>query len=145
MRYTREGWPASNSRMDGDEKEESGEEGEVTQRLFNIDAFKKIASSLSDGCLLYRPIVVIPHTLQSQILEILHIGYFGMQRMKQLARTVFYWPGIDADIVDEYRQCTFCAEHQKKPAKYPVHTWMLPEKPWSRLHIHQAIQFMRNN
>ena len=29
-----------------------------------------------------------------------------------------------------------------KPSKPPVHPWMLPEKPWSRLHLNHAINFM---
>jgi transposase InsO family protein len=64
-----------------------------------------------------------------------------MQRMKQLARTAVYWPGIDSDIVKACQQCTSCAEHQNKPDKPPIHPWMLPEKPWSRVHIDHAIDF----
>lgn len=50
--FTREGWPPRR-RVDG-EKESEEEDGEVTRRLFNTDAFKKISSSLSisEGCLL---------------------------------------------------------------------------------------------
>ena len=33
-------------------------------------------------------------------------------------------------------------EHQNKPSKPPVHPWMLPEKPWSCLHLDHAINFM---
>ena len=55
--------------------------------------------------------------------------------MKQLARTVVYWPWIDTDITNQCHQCQTCAEHQTKPAKSANHPWMLPEKPWSRIHI----------
>ena len=40
------------------------------------------------------------------------------------------------------RRCDSCGEHQNKPSKPPVHPWMLPEKPWSRLHLDHAINFM---
>ena len=86
---------------------------------------------------------VILQSLQSQILDILHTGHFGMERMKQLARTAVYWPGIDSAI--GLTRCTSCGEHQNKPSKLPVHPWMLPEKPWSRLHIDHAINFMGKN
>ena len=46
------------------------------------------------------PRVVIPSTLRPQMLKLLHEGHFGIQRMKQLARTAVYWPNIDNDIVD---------------------------------------------
>ena len=68
-----------------------------------------------------------------------------MERMKQLARTAVYWPGIDSAIELTSRRCTSCGEHQNKPSKLPVHPWMLPEKPWSRLHIDHAINFMGKN
>ena len=48
--------------------------------------------------------------------------------MKQLTRTVIYWPGIDSDIVDLCRSCVTCAEHQNTPPKSQVHSWILPKK-----------------
>ena len=68
-----------------------------------------------------------------------------MQRMKQLARTAVYWPGIDNDIVALCRSCVTCAEHQNAPPKSPVHPLVLPEKPWSRLHIDHAVNFLGQN
>ena len=85
---------------------------------------------------------MIPQSLQSKVLDLLHLGHFGMERMKQLARTAVYWPGIDAAIEMASRRCDSCGEHQNKPCMPPVHPWMLPEKPWSRLHLDHAINFM---
>ena len=68
-----------------------------------------------------------------------------MQRMKQLARTAVYWPNIDQDIGTLCRQCTACAEHQSQPPKLTNHPWMMPERPWSRLHVDHAINFMGSN
>jgi hypothetical protein len=130
MRYTREGWPQRHAEMDE----------EVRQ-------FQKLSNSLSvcNGCLVYGTRVVIPKSLQTKVLELLHIGHFGMERMKQLARTAVYWPGIDAAIEMASRRCNSCGENQNKPSKPPVHPWMLPEKPWSRVHLDHAINFMGTN
>ena len=68
-----------------------------------------------------------------------------MERMKQLARTAVYWPGIDAAIEMTSRRCDSCGAHQNKPSKPPIHPWMLPEKPWSRIHLDHAINFMGTN
>lgn len=135
IRYTKEGWPPQDSREQSDTKKHS------------VQDFKKIAASLShaNGCLFYGARVVIPESLQPQILQILHLGHFGMQRMKQLARSAVYWPRIDADIVNLCHQCTTCGEHQNSPAKALVHPWMLPEKPWSRVHLDHAINFLGSN
>ncbi|XP_014779115.1 uncharacterized protein K02A2.6-like [Octopus bimaculoides] len=43
------------------------------------------------------------------------------------------------------QRCDSCGEHQNKPSKPVVHPWMLPEKPWSRLHMDHAINFMGTN
>ena len=130
LRFTREGWPPSKN-----------DEGCEMQR------YRKIADSLScvNGCLVHGSRVVIPASLRRMVLEQLHLGHFGMQRMKQLARTSVYWPNIDLDIEATCRSCTSCAEHQNKPSKPANHPWMLPEKPWSRLHLDHAINFLGSN
>ena len=112
-----------------------------------MENFRKISMSLSvaHGCLLNGSRVVIPSSLQPQVLQLLHLGHFGIQRMKQLARTAVYWPGIDKDIMDQGQRCSACGEHQNKVAKPANHPWMLPEKPWSRLHVDHAINFLGSN
>jgi len=109
-----------------------------------MQRFRQLADSLAacNGCLLLRNGVVIPSAMHRQVLDYLHQGHFGMQRMKQLARTAVYWPNIDDDIEAACRNSVSCGEHQNKPPKPAVHPWMLPEKPWSCLHMDHAINFM---
>ena len=130
IRFTREGWPAKKD-----------DEGSEMQR------YRQLADSLTicNGCLLLGNRVVIPASMRRQILEHLHLGHFGMQKMKQLARTAVYWPRMDDDIEATCRQCVPCGEHQNKPPKPAIHPWMLPEKPWSRLHLDHAINFLGTN
>ena len=135
MLYVREGWP---SKSHTDDASTDG---------YSVNDFRKMNSSLSvvHGCLLHGTRIVIPASLKSQVLQLLHIGHFGMQRMKQLARTAVYWPGIDNDIMDVSHQCSTCAEHQNAPTKHANHPWILPEKPWSRVHIDHVINFLGSN
>ena len=109
--------------------------------------FKKLENSLSteNGCVFYGLRVILPSTLRNHILKSLHLGHFGMQRMKQLARSTVYWPRIDFDIEDLCRKCTSCGQFQNKPDKPSIHPWMMPEKPWSRLHLDHAINFLGRN
>ena len=65
--------------------------------------------------------------------------------MKQLSRTSVYWQGIVKDIHDFCKSCDSCCGHQNNPSKAPVHPWMFPEKPWSRIHIDHAINCMGSN
>ena len=72
-RYVHEGWPQKIDSTD-------------------VQEFKKYAASLSvtNDCLIDGNRVVISEPMQPQILDILHLGHFGMQRMKQLARSAVY-------------------------------------------------------
>ena len=127
MRFVKEGWPHAFSE--------------------ELKDFKKLENSLSteNGCVFYGLRVIIPSTLRNHILKLLHLGHFGMQRMKQLARSTVYWPRIDFDIEDLCRKCTSCGQFQNKPDKPSIHPWMMPEKPWSRLHLDHANNFLGRN
>ena len=126
MRFVKEGWPHAFSE--------------------ELKDFKKLEnSSTENGCVFYGLRVIIPSTLRNHILKLLHLGHFGMQRMKQLARSTVYWPRIDFDIEDLCRKCTSCGQFQNKPDKPSIHPWMMPEKPWSRLHLDHAINFLGRN
>ena len=127
MRFVKEGWPHAFSEEFKD--------------------FKKLENSLSteNGCVFYGLRVIIPSTLRNHILKLLHLGHFGMQRMKQLARSTVYWPRIDFDIENLCRKCTSCGQFQNKPDKPSIHPWMMPEKLWSRLHLDHAINFLGRN
>ena len=65
--------------------------------------------------------------------------------MKQLARSAVYWPHVHENISDLVRGFTSCAEHQNAPENAPIHPWILPEKPWSRIHVDHGIVFMGSN
>ena len=47
--------------------------------------------------------------------------------------------------MDLCRSCTSCCEHRRAPSKPKLHPWVMPEKPWSRLQIDHAINFMGRN
>ena len=64
--------------------------------------------------------------------------------MKGLARSYFWWPGLDSQIESTCRSCEGCALTQNNPPAAPVHRWEFPEKPWYRVHIDFAGPFMNS-
>lgn len=94
-----------------------------------------------DGCLLFNDRVVIPLSLQSKILQQLHVAHPGIVRMKALARSYVYWPNIDKDITDFVHNCSRCASTAKAPVKTELSSWPKASNVWSRVHIDFAGEF----
>ncbi|KAF2904059.1 hypothetical protein ILUMI_02117 [Ignelater luminosus] len=58
--------------------------------------------------------------------------------MKGIARSLIFWPGIDADIEQIARSCNNCAMHAHAPPKFRKHHWEYPKAPWERIHVDYA-------
>ena len=85
--------------------------------------------------------VIIPSTLQREVIKLLHQGHFGIVRMKQLARQNCWWPTINADIHSTSKSCTSCLANQDNPNR-KYQSWPIPQRPWERIHIDFAGPFM---
>ena len=116
-RYQRHGWP----------KKLSEELQHYHRRREELSA--------EGSCLLWGGRVVIPKKLRPRVLEELHRGHPGVVRMKQLARSHTWWPGIDAQIEDAVRACEPCQQYRKAPPVAPLHAWSWPSTPWDRIHV----------
>ncbi|XP_026742884.1 uncharacterized protein K02A2.6-like [Trichoplusia ni] len=86
------------------------------------------------GCLIYKYRVVIPSTLRKQILDEIHDGHLGMNKMKNLSRNYVYWPSLDKDIEEVCRACPACRAVRDAPPHAPLHPWEFPLHPWQRVH-----------
>ena len=98
--------------------------------------------SVTDGCVLLGARVVVPPPGREFVLEQLHDTHPGITRMKSLARSYVWWPGIDKDIVSTVQKCQICQESRPSPSKAPLHPWEWPTRPWCRIHIDHAGPFM---
>ena len=98
--------------------------------------------SVHAGCILLGSRVVIPLAGRQKILELLHQGHPGITRMKGLARSFVWWPGMDSDLEEKVKSCMSCQQNQKTPEVAPLHPWEWPQRPWSRLHIDYAGPFL---
>ncbi|CAH8597340.1 unnamed protein product [Dicrocoelium dendriticum] len=94
--------------------------------------------SVVDSCLMTADRVVVPSCLRQAVLRQLHSAHPGMNRMKAVARSYVYWPGIDNDIQDLVRRCSRCQQASKMPPHQSPVPWQPPAKPWSRVHIDYA-------
>ena len=94
--------------------------------------------SVQADCVLWGNRIIVPPAGQSKVLDVLHDGHPGISRMKELARSFVWWPGLDDDIQNRVQACTQCQINQKLPTPHPLHPWQWPDHPWSRVHIDYA-------
>ena len=121
QRFILEGWPTKNN-------------SEELNPYFT----KRSELSVEDGCVLWGARVVVPPQGRSKILTELHEAHPGESRMKALARSYVWWPGMDQEIVKKVKGCNKCQANQSAPAEAPLHPWEWPGLPWSRIHIDYA-------
>lgn len=86
------------------------------------------------GCLFWGHRIIIPTVLRESVTEELHQSHFGIVRMKQMARSYFWWPNLDSEIDMITKNCIICLNNHKNPPKTPLKPWPVPPSPWYRLH-----------
>ena len=93
-----------------------------------------VASEISvcNNLLLRSDRIVIPQSLQQQMLAKLHCGHQGITKCRQRARQSIWWPGINKDIDDMIAKCLICCKHKKQNVE-PLKPTPFPEYPWQRV------------
>ena len=113
------------------------------ERLYTPFYSSRNALTIHQGCLLWETKVIIHSKLRTQVLDQLHSSYPGVVRMKWLARSYVWWPGIDSDIEEPVKQYDSCQQQQNAPAKAFLHQWDWPSAPpRERVHIDYLRPFM---
>lgn len=123
-RYVRQGWPTSAS--------------EAVKPYWN----RRLELSTEGGCLLWGDRLIVPQKLRSRIVEELHQDHPGVVRMKAVARSYLWWPGLDRELEECAKSCISCRVVKSSPARAPLHPWLWPAKPWQRVHVDFAGPFM---
>ena len=80
-----------------------------------LGAYKSVWDDLSiyeDGKLILylTDRIFVPRTDRKRILELLHRGHSGIVKTRQLARQLYYWPGLNNDIKQMVNTCPACFE-----------------------------------
>ena len=84
----------------------------------------------------------IPPQCRQEVMQELHLAHPGVNRMKGLARSYVWWPGMDKELEKMVQRCDTCHLHNKSTPVAPLHPWEWPEKPWTRIHIDYAERFL---
>ena len=90
---------------------------------------------IQDGILLWVLRVVIPKSLQQDVLKELHYQQPDIVRMKVLSRIHAWYPGIDKDIESLVEKCVHCKMVQNESPSCENHPWAWPSKSMDRIHL----------
>ena len=120
MEITRMGWPSHPTGLSD-----------------SVKCFFRLRNSLTidQECLLFGSKVVVPSSLRSQVLDLLHDCHPGIVRMKMLARSCVWWPNIDSDIETKCSLCEPCSLHNAKRNHDFYVPWTPAKSPFERVHI----------
>ena len=88
--------------------------------------------STHNRLLLYGTRIVIPSSMQPEILQKLHDSHQGIQRCRLRAKTSVRWPGISKQISDVIERCPICVR-DSPPRREPLIPSKLPDHPWQKI------------
>ncbi|KAM7284976.1 uncharacterized protein ISCGN_031970 [Ixodes scapularis] len=99
---------------------------------------RKLELSVAHELLYWGNRAIIPVKAQSRMLQLLHETHQGSSAMKSVARSLFWWPGLDRDIERLSANCDNCIMNLPMPTAAPPVPWPKTLEKWSRLHIDSA-------
>ncbi|XP_021339765.1 uncharacterized protein K02A2.6-like, partial [Mizuhopecten yessoensis] len=105
-------------------------------------AARKTELTVHQGCHLWGMRVIIPPKLRRDLLSELHQGHIGVVKMKAVALSYMWWPGLDQDIELMCKTCAGCQEVKHATPGARLHPWEWPSRPWHRVHIDFAGPFL---
>lgn len=74
--------------------------------------------------------IIIPTSLRTEMLSRIHAGHMGMEKCKQRARDIIFWPGMNKQIEELVGKCHICNEHKPSNTKEPMISHKIPDRPW---------------
>ncbi len=119
-KYVKEGWP------------------KVTKGLSQeLKMYHKFQGDLhtNEGLLFINDKIIVPNTLRQQMLALIHESHFGMEKCKQRARELMYWPGINRDIENVVSQCEICEKFRRSNTKEPLQPHAVPDRPFEKVGV----------
>ena len=75
--------------------------------------------SLEDGILLKSYRILIPYTLQMEMLDLIHEGHQGIKKCLLCSRESLFWPGISNEIHQTVDKCGICQATSTTQRKLP--------------------------
>ncbi|XP_060080411.1 uncharacterized protein K02A2.6-like [Ylistrum balloti] len=89
--------------------------------------------SVRNGVILKGERPVIPSAMRCEMLEKNHESHLGVEKCRQRASDVIFWPKMSKDISDVVSRCAICQENRMSKPKEPLIPHGVPLRPWSKV------------
>ncbi|KAK2143360.1 hypothetical protein NP493_4554g00000 [Ridgeia piscesae] len=89
--------------------------------------------SIVDGVIVKGQRVVVPRSMRTQMLQLVHEGHMGIEKCKRRAREILYWPNMNQDIYETVSRCDVCQVHRYAQPKEPLRMHERPNRPWAKV------------
>ena len=87
-----------------------------------------------DGIILRGSQIVIPESLQTDIIGLAHEGHQYSEKTLQLLRQTCWFPGMRKQVFSYVESCLPCNAARAHTPPVPLKPNLLPDRPWQRLH-----------
>ncbi|XP_065073526.1 uncharacterized protein K02A2.6-like [Ochlerotatus camptorhynchus] len=89
--------------------------------------------STHNGLVFRNDRILVPRSLQKEILERLHQSHSGIEATTKLARDTVFWPGINDQIRQKVQQCDICTKFSPNQQPQPMQSHQIPSYPFQKL------------
>ena len=74
-----------------------------------------------------------PKTLQNEMKTLLYNSHFGIVEIKNSAREIVFWPGMNNDIENIVGTFDICQQHHKRQRRETYIPHEIPHIPWNKV------------
>ena len=86
-----------------------------------------------DGLLYKGQRLMVPVSLQTEMLNKLHEAHMGIVKTQTRAREILFWPKMNQDIENFIGQCAVCHKFRNSNCKEPLRPQEIPSRPWAKV------------
>ena len=91
--------------------------------------------SAENGLLFKGHRLIVPEKLRSRVLQTIHEGHFGFEKMQLRAREAVFWPGITSDLLQAAQGCEVRQTFSRSQQRETLLPHEVPQGPWEKLGI----------
>ena len=101
----------------------------------NVKYYWNLKDDISEieGLLFLNERLIVPESLRTQMLHLIHEGHSGIERCKIRARSLLFWPNMSVDIELLVKRCQICSKYQKSNVKEPMIPHAVPDRAWEKV------------